>query len=294
MIKLRLPALLQVTVALLLASCALLSSGCASIVKGSTQNIPISSNPTGATVRLDGNNVGQTPTSITAKRKGDHLITIEKAGYQPESIALTRNVGGAVFGNILAGGLIGWGVDAMSGAQYNLSPATINITLQPEKPTGETAQKQDAEVFIQELRKLDQLHESKTITDEEYARTRLGLIEKYTGVPQPKVTPTADAKTSSSPAVTAVDPAKPAANPGKLGLVVKAVGGKILVETVQPDSAAATLKIEPGDEILAYNDAKPDNAGGVLAGVINAPIAHSAKLAWRNKAGVEQTTEAAW
>ncbi|HTL68377.1 MAG TPA: PEGA domain-containing protein [Lacunisphaera sp.] len=158
----------------------LFSSGCASIVKGTTQPIPVTSDPTGAEVKLDGNKLGQTPLKIEAKRKADHLLTIEKAGYQTESVAITRNIGGAVFGNIIAGGLVGWGVDAISGAQYNLTPTTINITLrQNTTETNEPVSKSSAAVFIDELKKLDALHEAKQITDEEYGKMRTSLVDKY-------------------------------------------------------------------------------------------------------------------
>ena len=169
--------------AILISACSLaaLSGGCASIVKGTTQPIPVSSIPTGADVKLDGNKLGQTPLNVEVKRKSDHLLTIEKPGYQTESVAITRNIGGAVFGNIIAGGLVGWGVDAISGAQYNLTPSTINVTLrETSSSTLQTpASQSSAAVFISELKKLDDLHEGKQITDEEYAKMRTSLVEKY-------------------------------------------------------------------------------------------------------------------
>ncbi len=165
------------TVSLSILAC--LAGGCASIVKGTTQAIPISSSPSGATVRLDGNHVGQTPTSVEVKRKSDHLLSIEKPGYHPESVAITRNIGGAVFGNILAGGLVGWGVDAISGAQYNLTPATVSVTLQPVGRGGVVRQNTDAVTFIEELKELDALHESGKVTDEAYATRRVALMEKF-------------------------------------------------------------------------------------------------------------------
>ncbi len=160
---------------------ALVGGGCASIVKGTTQAIPVTSDPTGADVRLDGNKLGQTPLKVEAKRKGDHLLTIEKAGYQTETVAITRNIGGAVFGNIIAGGLIGWGVDAISGAQYNLTPATINLVLKVKSPESipAPAAKSPAAIFVDELKKLDELHVAKEISDEEYARMRTSLVDKY-------------------------------------------------------------------------------------------------------------------
>jgi hypothetical protein len=162
-------------------SAGLFAGGCASIVKGTTQIIPVSSDPSGADVKIDGNQVGRTPVSVKAKRKTDHLITVEKTGYQVESVAVTRNIGGAVFGNIILGGLVGWGVDAIDGAQWNLSPATISVILKvnssPQPPAA--VSQSSAAIFIEELRKLDAMHVAKTITDEEYAKMRLALVAKY-------------------------------------------------------------------------------------------------------------------
>lgn len=166
---------------IIIASAALLSGGCASIVKGTTQSIPVASDPAGAVVKLDGNYVGETPTKIEVKRKTDHLVTIEKEGYQVASIAVTRNIGGAVFGNIIAGGLVGWGVDAMSGAQYNLTPVTISATLKPVEKDAPpvAAAPNDAALFVSELKQLDELRDAKKISDEEYLKMRAALVEKY-------------------------------------------------------------------------------------------------------------------
>jgi hypothetical protein len=127
------------------------------------------------------NKVGQTPVSVETKRKTDHLVTIEKAGYRIESIAVTRNIGGGVFGNIIAGGLISWGVDAIDGAQWNLTPKLISVTLKvntsavPPVPASQSS----AAKFIDELNKLDEMHVAKKITDEEYAKMRTALVAKY-------------------------------------------------------------------------------------------------------------------
>ena len=99
-----------VALALLLAA-----GGCATVIKGSHQTVPMASDPPGADVLVDGALVGQTPLKVEMKRKKDHLVTIQKTGYKPESVAVVKDVGGAVWGNIIAGGLIGWGVDASTG-----------------------------------------------------------------------------------------------------------------------------------------------------------------------------------
>ncbi|MSU72587.1 MAG: PEGA domain-containing protein [Opitutus sp.] len=157
------------------------STGCATIVKGTTQEIPVSSDPTGARVNVDGSPSGTTPATLTLSRKTNHMVTFEKEGFSPESVAVTKSMGGAVAGNIIAGGLIGWGVDAMSGAQYNLSPKTISVRLQPTsatQPAAATAAIKTKE-FVEELNKLDGLWEQKKITPEEYQKMRAALIEKY-------------------------------------------------------------------------------------------------------------------
>ena len=96
---------------------------------------------------------------------------------------MTRNIGGAVFGNIIAGGLVGWGVDAMSGAQYNLTPVTVNVKLKPAEAGAPAVvpSQGDAAHFIAELKQLDEMHDAKKITDEEYIKMRAALVAKYGG-----------------------------------------------------------------------------------------------------------------
>jgi hypothetical protein len=155
------------------------NGGCATIIKGSHQAVPISSEPTSADVLLDGTLVGQTPMSIQMKRKHDHLVTVQKAGFHPSSVAVVRDVGGAVWGNIIAGGLIGWGVDATTGAQYNLFPVTISLRLDPVSVWGAEKSSDDQAIFVTKLEQLDRLHDGKKMSDEEYAKARLELFRRY-------------------------------------------------------------------------------------------------------------------
>ena len=162
-----------------LATVILGSSGCATVIKGTTQGIPVNSEPDNADVLVDGQLVGTTPTTVEMKRKRDHLVTIEKDGYQPKTIAVVKDIGGAVFGNILAGGLIGWGVDAASGAQYNLNPKTISVKLEPVSSMPAGSENDSQSDFIAKLNALDELKENGQITDEEYGKGRLELFKKY-------------------------------------------------------------------------------------------------------------------
>jgi len=171
---------------LLLAVLGLSTSGCATIVKGTTQDIPISSDPAGARITIDGRPSGTTPTKVTMDRKHSHMVTLEAENYEVENIAVTNSMGGAVAGNIIAGGLVGWGVDAVSGAQYNLHPDTVTVRLRARTPPsaldGRPAPTK-TEVFSRDLAKLDELKADKKISEAEYDKLRASLLATYQGDP---------------------------------------------------------------------------------------------------------------
>lgn len=115
----------------LLLAIALSCTGCASIVHGTTQSISIQSQPSAANVTVDGAAVGVTPLLFDMKRKSKHIVTISKPNYVAQWIVISRAAAPATFGNVLVGGFIGLGVDAASGAMFNLEPNEINAVLVP-------------------------------------------------------------------------------------------------------------------------------------------------------------------
>jgi hypothetical protein len=76
-----------------------------------------------------------TPCSFVAKRNADLSVTFDKPGYEGQTVVLTKDIpatGAAGFaGNIVAGGLIGMGVDAATGAATDHKPNPVIVTLQP-------------------------------------------------------------------------------------------------------------------------------------------------------------------
>jgi hypothetical protein len=104
-------------------------SGCATIIHGSKQTVGISSNPTKATVTIDGQLIGETPVSTILTRGDNHIVSIELPGYMPYETNLIRKVDGWIAGNIIFGGLIGLAVDAISGGMYKLTPEQIHSEL---------------------------------------------------------------------------------------------------------------------------------------------------------------------
>ncbi len=107
----------------------LLLTSCASIIHGGSQDVGISSSPTGASVAVDNRPYGTTPVIAHLTRKDNHIVKIDLSGYQPFEATLTRKASGWVWGNIVFGGLIGLAVDAISGGLYNLTPEQITATL---------------------------------------------------------------------------------------------------------------------------------------------------------------------
>jgi hypothetical protein len=125
----------------LAAAIALPCVGCASVTRGTTENISIASTPAGATAEITGLEIPTacvTPCVVQAKRSADITVTINKEGYEPQTIPLTKEIpgsGAAGFaGNLLAGGLIGMGVDAATGAAQDHKPNPVIVTLQPVGP----------------------------------------------------------------------------------------------------------------------------------------------------------------
>jgi hypothetical protein len=109
-------------------------TGCSTIIEGRSQEITINTNPPGASCVLTRNNipvgnVAPTPSSVyIEKTKYDILITCKKDGYDDATYMNKSGSAGATWGNIVAGGFIGWGVDSATGAD-NLYDSPVNLTL---------------------------------------------------------------------------------------------------------------------------------------------------------------------
>lgn len=107
-------------------------TACATIMHGTSQELGISSNPSGAKVTIGNQDFGSTPVIADLKRGKEHIVKIELEGYLPYETTLTKKVSGWVWGNIVFGGLIGLAVDAISGGLYNLTPEQIQAELRAE------------------------------------------------------------------------------------------------------------------------------------------------------------------
>ena len=118
--------------------CAIPLGACSSIIEGTSQEIFVNTNPSGAACDFirEGRSIARiarTPQAVTLK-KTKHDITIEcdLAGYSKSTYLNKSDAAGATFGNIILGGGIGWAIDSASGAD-NKYTSPVNMTLVPLK-----------------------------------------------------------------------------------------------------------------------------------------------------------------
>ena len=117
----------------LLAGLILPLAGCASIVEGTTETVAVTTPPAdGAKCVLtssEGTYYVTTPgNTLVHKTKNDLNVECDRDGFQHASLKVPAKFGGATAGNILAGGIIGLGVDAATGANYSY-PTAIAVPM---------------------------------------------------------------------------------------------------------------------------------------------------------------------
>jgi hypothetical protein len=136
------------SIATVVATATIQLSSCATIVSGGAPKITINGDvPEPVTIETeDGAYIDVTlPTVVKAKRHhidGQH-IQITSENYKFDDIVLTKTVNGWAFGNILIGGLIGWGIDL--GTNCVSKPAQTEFTITPRPKNQGKATKENKE-----------------------------------------------------------------------------------------------------------------------------------------------------
>lgn len=102
---------------------------CATIISGSKQVVSFQSNPSAATIMVNGFEIGKTPFETKLVRNKEHQVKIILDGYQPYEVTLKRKFNAWYLGNILIGGLIGIIIDPVTGAIYRLSPGEVKAEM---------------------------------------------------------------------------------------------------------------------------------------------------------------------
>jgi len=123
---------------LLLAAAAVAMTGCSTIANGKNQSVDFTTGAVeGANCLVTGGRDGavreefQTPATVPIRRaKAAIDVECSKAGYQTASRRVESKMEGTTGGNVVAGGFVGLGVDAMTGAMFKY-PDTILLEMDP-------------------------------------------------------------------------------------------------------------------------------------------------------------------
>lgn len=119
----------------LLCSSALLLGGCATVTRGTTSQVQIDSDPPGAQVRTSLNHTCTAPCTIQVSRKDEFAVTFSLPGYRDERVDVKTQIAGAgaagFAGNVIVGGVVGMGVDAVTGSTLEHVPNPVRAVLQP-------------------------------------------------------------------------------------------------------------------------------------------------------------------
>jgi uncharacterized protein YceK len=121
-------------VLLVLAVFPVVLSGCSTVTRGTTAQLQIESEPSGASVTTSLHHQCTTPCTITVSRKDEFTVIFKREGYKEQSVfvkTILAPAGVAGFaGNVLVGGVVGMGVDAATGATLMHSPDPVKVVLE--------------------------------------------------------------------------------------------------------------------------------------------------------------------
>ena len=143
----------------LLLAAALTGSGCATLAHGRTQEISIRSVPAGARVYIGSELVGETPARVLIRRRErDAVVRIEKDGFEPAEVKLTRKASGWILGDVgwaaaqfqnqglrsaseapmaaVSVAAISIGVDVATGSAWRQSPGEVRVMLKRVEISG--------------------------------------------------------------------------------------------------------------------------------------------------------------
>ena len=118
--------------------CALALAACSTVTRGTTNQLQIISEPTGASVRTSLNHSCNTPCTLTVNRKDEFAVTFNLPGYKEQIVEVKTRLAGAgvagFAGNVIVGGVIGMGVDAVTGSTLEHYPSPIEVRLEKDTP----------------------------------------------------------------------------------------------------------------------------------------------------------------
>lgn len=103
-------------------------SSCATIFSGSRQTVKIQSVPPGADIYVEGEKVGKTPADVELKRGfSPESVVLKKEGFENKEVSMHTTLNPVAIINL--GSLLGWGIDAATGAMMKYEKKFYEVTL---------------------------------------------------------------------------------------------------------------------------------------------------------------------
>lgn len=110
-------------------------NSCSTILSGTSDNIIIQSDPSAAkfVIRDVSRGVeiasGSTPATVKLSRKHEYTVTVTVSGYKEKIIPISQEFNSTALCNLAFGGILGFAVDYVSGAIFELNPQQIQVSL---------------------------------------------------------------------------------------------------------------------------------------------------------------------
>jgi hypothetical protein len=118
----------------LLVLLALTTAGCATVTRGTTDQMTVTSTPTGAHVTTSLAQSCLSPCTFNVSRKDEFIVTVAADGYKSQEIPVKTQLAGngaaGFAGNLLLGGVVGMGVDVATGSTLEHVPNPIHVDLE--------------------------------------------------------------------------------------------------------------------------------------------------------------------
>ena len=105
-------------------------SSCATILTGTKDKVSFNSNVAESEVKRNGVTLCYTPCVQTFKRSERPVISIEKDGFKPQFITMEKSFNGVAILNLTS--LLGWGIDAATGAISRFDEKEHFVNLKPD------------------------------------------------------------------------------------------------------------------------------------------------------------------
>ena len=110
-------------------------AGCATVTRGTSSQIQIVSEPSGATARTSLGHQCVTPCTLQVGRKDEFAVVFTLPGHEDQTVNVRTQLAGAgaagFAGNVVLGGVVGMGVDAATGATLEHLPNPVSVVLRP-------------------------------------------------------------------------------------------------------------------------------------------------------------------